>query len=820
MTSAPQPRTNPPIPDVPSALKPYRQWILWKLEARPGGGKPTKKPLASVTDPAQWMEYETARALANADPSLGLGFVFTAADPFVFVDIDNCGAPGAWNADALAAFEALPGAAWETSQSAQGLHAVLYAPDASERLKHKRNRFTLPGGTKAEFYTHGRYMALGGGEWKNAFSLDARKDATVALEAWLPDREDGAPTEAALAPSGGPRPGYSGPADDAELIEKARKATGPAAAAFGERATFEQLWNGDALALGHFFPAEDGGEGFDHSLADMALMSRLAWWTGCDHARMDRLFSRSALGQREKWTGRADYRTRTIAAATKPDTPYMGSDRAAANDGGEAEESEPQDLLRPLREGRPYPVEALGPLQAAVEAVQRKTQAPVAIAAQSALGVASLAVQGFANVETLGGERPLSLFLLTIAKSGERKSACDAPFIEAVRRFECEEMSSFRAKELKWKNAEALHKGERDALLKPGKDKDIAAAQAKLDDLGPEPQRPAQPERTVSEPTFEGLTKLFEVAQPSLGLFSDEGGQFLGGHAMGRDHRQKTLAAFNDLWQGNPIRRTRSGDGHRTLYGRRLAMHLMVQPSVAEAFMADPMTADTGFLPRFLICRPPSNIGKRMHSGARHDEAPLRELADRVRRALQTPMPMDADTRALKPRSLGMTAEARALLVEYADAVEAAQRQGEPYAQITGAASKSAEQAARIAGVLTLWESLSAERIEVQIMANAIALARYYLDEAARLAEAAIIPPEIQRAETLRIWLLERWAHPEVTKRDMMRQGPNALRDAKTLGSAVNTLQQYGWLKPLEPGTVVRGSKRQEAWRIVRPGSG
>ena len=56
-----------------------------------------------------------------------------------------------------------------------------------------------------------------------------------------------------------------------------------------------------------------------------------------------------------------------------------------------------------------------------------------------------------------------------------------------------------------------------------------------------------------------------------------------------RENRQKTLAALNDLWQGNPIRRTRQGEGSFTLYGRRLAVHLMVQPGVARAFMADPL---------------------------------------------------------------------------------------------------------------------------------------------------------------------------------------------------------------------------------------
>ena len=283
----------------------------------------------------------------------------------------------------------------------------------------------------------------------------------------------------------------------------------------------------------------------------------------------------------------------------------------------------PQPLVREIAPGAAYPVRALGPLRPAVEAVQGMTQAPMAIPAQSALAVASLAVQGFANVEALGGPCPLSLYAMTIARSGERKSACDAPLLTGLRDHEREQARAQRDAFQAWENGHALWKGERDRILgeaKKAKGEKRMAAQADLEALGREPAAPPSADRTVTEPTFEGLTKLFAHGQPSLGLFSDEGGQFLGGHAMKSENRQMTLAAFNDLWQGNPIRRTRGGDGHITLYGRRLAVHLMVQPGVARGFMADPLAADTGFLPRFLICEPPSAIGTRMQALAAADD--------------------------------------------------------------------------------------------------------------------------------------------------------------------------------------------------------
>ncbi|MEO9576524.1 MAG: YfjI family protein [Tateyamaria sp.] len=481
----------------------------------------------------------------------------------------------------------------------------------------------------------------------------------------------------------------------------------------------------------------------------------------------------------------------------------------------------PQPLVRETPPGADYPVHALGPLRAAVEAVQGVTQAPVAIPAQSAMAVASLVLQGFADVETLGGPRATSLYALTIARSGERKSACDAPLMAALRAYEREQSKTYREDVRAWENDYKLWEDARDKIFseaKKAKGEKSTAAQADLESLGQPPIAPVVPDRTVSEPTFEGLTKLLAHGQPSLGVFSDEGGQFLGGHAMNSENRQKTLAAFNDLWQGNPIRRTRGGDGHITLYGRRLAVHLMVQPTVAHGFMADPLAADTGFLPRFLICEPPSAIGTRMQANARRDDTALASFAGRLRDILESPLPMEPETRELEPRILPLAPEARALLGGFADAIEKEQAPGGDLAHITGTASKAAEQAARIAGVLTLWRDLEAPKVEARDMADAINLAQFYLSEASRLASAALVSSEIDKAEKLRRWLLENWSEPDVLLRDVVRLGPNALRESPKARAALGILEKHGWLVPIDPGTIVRGAARAEAWAIVRGG--
>lgn len=484
----------------------------------------------------------------------------------------------------------------------------------------------------------------------------------------------------------------------------------------------------------------------------------------------------------------------------------------------------PQPLLRETAPGRNYPAEALGPLRGAVEAVQGQTLAPLAIPAASALAVASLAVMGHADVETLGGTRPLSLYALTIAKSGERKSSCDAPLMSALRAFEKDEALAQRIEMESWHNTHALWKGERERILaaaKSSKGEKRATAGDELQRLGPEPVAPPSPERTVSEPTFEGLTRKFAEGQPALGIFSDEGGQFLGGFAMNSDNRQKTLAALNDLWQGNPIRRTRQGEGSFTLFGRRLAVHLMVQPGVARTFMADPMAAETGFLPRFLICEPPSTIGTRLHRLTRRDDTALADFSGRLRDVLETPLPMDPETRELAPRVLRLAPATRSALIAFSDSMEVAQAAGGDLAYITGYASKAAEQACRIAGVLTLWRDLNAQEVAAAEMNCGIELAQFYLGEASRLADAATISGEIDRAEALRKWLIETWPHPEILPSEVLQRAPiRALRERPIANKAIGMLAEAGWLLPIEPGTLVRGAVRREAWHIVRPENG
>lgn len=102
----------------------------------------------------------------------------------------------------------------------------------------------------------------------------------------------------------------------------------------------------------------------------------------------------------------------------------------------------------------------------AVREVQAFVQAPMALVAASALSALSAAAQGLVNVrrdaQLLG---PVSLYLLAVADSGERKSTCDAIFGRALRRWEADRRIE-RAQELRRHEADtAVFEARRAALL-------------------------------------------------------------------------------------------------------------------------------------------------------------------------------------------------------------------------------------------------------------------------------------------------------------------------------------------------------------------
>jgi AAA domain-containing protein len=125
---------QPNLEAVPEELQRYRQWIVWKAEEitrRDGTKKVTKVPYnpatgkkASTKRKEHWGTFDDVYEAYLLEGYTGIGFVFTADDPFVGVDLDNCfDESGNLRDDARRAIDELQSFT-ERSPSGKGLHII------------------------------------------------------------------------------------------------------------------------------------------------------------------------------------------------------------------------------------------------------------------------------------------------------------------------------------------------------------------------------------------------------------------------------------------------------------------------------------------------------------------------------------------------------------------------------------------------------------------------------------------------------------------------------------------------------------------------
>lgn len=148
---------------VPSDLRALDQWVIYRLEQR--DGKTTKVPYratspsrrASATNPDSWASYKVALAAAPAPDKGGIGFVFTADDPYCGIDLDDCLTAGKLHPEAARIVRELDSYT-EVSRSGTGVHIIVRAT-----LAHERNRTSdTPWGGSLEVYDCGRYFCVTG----------------------------------------------------------------------------------------------------------------------------------------------------------------------------------------------------------------------------------------------------------------------------------------------------------------------------------------------------------------------------------------------------------------------------------------------------------------------------------------------------------------------------------------------------------------------------------------------------------------------------------------------------------------------------------
>lgn len=483
----------------------------------------------------------------------------------------------------------------------------------------------------------------------------------------------------------------------------------------------------------------------------------------------------------------------------------------------------PQPLRKQSINSLEFPVDKLPPLlRDAILALHDKIQAPIEICAQSVLATANLVVQGYANILLpIGQIRPISCFFLTIAESGERKSSCDNEVLKAIEYYENILRTQYDTDIESWQNAYAAWERQRLIVLrKKDQHSDYKNKKKDLDDIGKKPAMPLNPLILCPDPTFEGLCKLMSIGQPSIGLFSSEGGQFLSGYGMKEENKIRTVAALSDIWDGKAIKRVRAGDDILILKGRRLCMHLMVQPNIAANFLSDPALKDQGILSRILVAAPLSAAGKRLQRNLNpKTEKALSKFATKINAILATQLPIKQNCKnELSPRTLTLDEPGVTLFNEFADHVERNIADGQSLESIRGLANKLPEHAFRIAATIALAEDIHLESIKYEDLKIGIEVVTYYANEALRLFSEGIVDPDILQAEKLLFWLHNTWKEDNISLPDVYQRGPTAINTKAKAKKTINILETHGWLVANENTVIVNNHRRKDTWKIIRGG--
>jgi hypothetical protein len=346
-------------------------------------------------------------------------------------------------------------------------------------------------------------------------------------------------------------------------------------------------------------------------------------------------------------------------------------------------------------------------------------------------------------------------------------------------------MKSWRVEHSAWAAEKRKIEGDRNIGLSVRRDR--------IRSLGDEPEKPLSPFLVIGDLTVEGLTKNWSNAHASLGIFTAEGAMFTAGHGMNDDNRLKTAAMLSELWDGKPVKRVRALDGVSILPGRRLSVHVMIQPDAAGVFLSNCTLRDQGLLSRLLTAAPTSMAGSRLYRDTDPDDtAAVNSYGARLLSILEAAPAISLGTRnELDPPARPIAPDAAMVWRAFYDHIETQSGLGSDLAPIQDFAAKAAEHAARIAGVMTIIEDLYAQKIGVETMRDAVTLVDWYVNEALRLQQVGKIDPRLRRAAMLLEWLQSQ-PNAEASISRILTYGPSSMRTKTAVEEALAILASHG----------------------------
>jgi|TARA_R110001592_G_scaffold229914_1_gene486594 hypothetical protein len=437
-----------------------------------------------------------------------------------------------------------------------------------------------------------------------------------------------------------------------------------------------------------------------------------------------------------------------------------------------SDDQTPLPLLPSLAPVAPYPVNALPPLlQEAALAIAHHVQAPQALAGQCVIGAAAYLAQTRVNASHhLRPEgMPCSLFMLTLANSGDRKSEC--------RRLAFKEIDEHQ------RDARNLYRQQCDEILAQA---DRLKGKKREEFLADNPL-PTDPRTQYSDATFEPIAGDMIRGASAACWDTDEGGQLFGGASLKADTRASTIGGLIKAFDNGIFERTRSRgnvEGSGFAYNRRLSILLLAQPvTIAEA-LSDPLLREQGFLPRFLFSSAETLAGTRfltpekMHTKSYGDPR-LQRFWERCQVILKSPTYIVEETGEVLPPPIQLTEQATEVWLDFYNETEQEQGKLGEFCSLRAFAGRAGELARRVAAVFACFEQR--HEIDDDLITRACQIVRHSLNEWRRYSEEEKASIDLIQAADLMEWLKDpiranKWQ--EFHRNELGKSGPGFVRIA------------------------------------------
>ncbi|MDO9420323.1 MAG: YfjI family protein [Herminiimonas sp.] len=420
------------------------------------------------------------------------------------------------------------------------------------------------------------------------------------------------------------------------------------------------------------------------------------------------------------------------------------------------------------------------------------TKAPDALVATELLTTMSVVIQGLFDIRLpIGKISPLSLYSLSIAESGERKTAVANLLSTEIRKFDEARRKIFEAALVEyeaqlgiWKAVNAGLSRKLKQLVRDGEPIDQISQELKVHTES-KPIKPRYRRILFQDVTERAVMNVLEGDGESISFMSDEGALLIKGGVLAM------TATLNKIWDGvSLLSLDRSDDVSVAVRNPRATISCMVQAKVLQKLLDKhgEVMRNSGQWARYIVACPASTQGTRFTLGGEQSWDCLNKFNDRMRELLEEfGRHIDSDT---KQRTiLEFSDEATYKWFDLSNQIEMRLSPSGDLSDIKDFASKLLETTSRVAGLLHVF-SKQEGRISVDTLVRAVDIMGWHLDAFKRVFSLEYATPQehIDAEKLEQFFYNQCWCMgiAIILRNDVLRNGP--VRPAWRLNAAMNCL--------------------------------